>query len=520
MADLEGVILSEYLLTQCISKGGVADVYRARQVSGAERPGEAVFEVAVKVFRLGYAQRETFRAYFMVEAEKIGQFNHPNILPFLEYGEGEDLLYLVTPFVANGTLDSLLQRVGGRFSATQALPIMQQIGRAVQYAHDHDVLHGNIKPSNIFVTGDGRMLLADFGIARGYDDSQQSLTRVGWGSAEYAAPEQSLGILKRGSDIYALGILLFRILTGSTPFTGQTPVEVLLKHVRQEPPSARTFVPAISHAVDEVIQKAMRKRSDDRFASVDEFVRAFASAVNVAPIASPISRPIATVKLQPLPVAKTNPLTPAPLFPPASVESPETPAPPHALDTSLPAAISSTREFSPLLMPSLFEERIAVPQPLEAAATEKMEEQTKNFLEDDAKEDNALVWSVDPAEWSPIAKEGAEDAVAAVPFTTNDYVQSKPIVLAGPEEMKQEQKGETFNGRLKKLLPLLVVILLLLGLLGAILSAFFYSSNKSGASSGRYMTRSYAIAYTMAYISSKKRSCLSLTLHRVKHICS
>ena len=151
---------------------------------------------------------------------------------------------------------------------------MQQVCAALQYAHNSDVLHGNIKPSNIFVTADGRMLLTDFGIARGYDDSQQSLTRVGWGSAEYASPEQSLGVLRRGSDVYALGILLFHILTGSTPFTGQTPVEVLLKHVRQEPPSVRSFVPTISYAVDEVLQIAMHKRSDDRYASVEEFAKA------------------------------------------------------------------------------------------------------------------------------------------------------------------------------------------------------------------------------------------------------
>src|SRR5690349_11728706 len=90
MSDLEGVMLSDYLLLKCVSKGGVADVYRARQVTG-----EGNFEVAVKIFRPGYAQRESFREYFMTEAEKIGQFDHPNILPFLEFGEGEDLLYTV-----------------------------------------------------------------------------------------------------------------------------------------------------------------------------------------------------------------------------------------------------------------------------------------------------------------------------------------------------------------------------------------------------------------------------------------
>src|SRR5712692_892074 len=287
MSDLlEGVQLSDFLLIECISRGGVADVYRGRQV------GEGNYEVAVKVFRPGYAQRAAFREYFMAEAEKIGQFEHPNILPFLEFGEGEGLLYTVTPFIASGTLDNLLKQVGGKFSAMQALPIMQQLCSAIQYAHDRDVIHGNIKPTNIFVAADSRMLLADFGIARGYDDSQQSLTRVGWGSAEYTAPEQSLGVLRRSSDIYALGVLLFRILTGQPPFTGQTPVEVLLMHVRQPTPSARIFEPTISDAVDGVLRMAMQKRSDDRFATAEEFSNALLAAVTVAPVASPVAKAI------------------------------------------------------------------------------------------------------------------------------------------------------------------------------------------------------------------------------------
>src|SRR5947199_10498694 len=139
MSDLEGITLSDYFLLQCIRKGGVADVYRARQT------GEGNYEVAVKVFRPGYAQRESFREYFMTEAEKIGRFEHPNILPFLEFGEGENLLYSVTPLVTTGTLEDLLRRVGGKFSAMQALQLMQQLYIAVQYAHEHDVIHVNIK---------------------------------------------------------------------------------------------------------------------------------------------------------------------------------------------------------------------------------------------------------------------------------------------------------------------------------------------------------------------------------------
>src|SRR5215472_3814207 len=316
---LEGVMLSDYLLLQCISRRGIADVYRARQ------SGEGNYEVAVKVFRPGYAQRESFRDYFMTEAEKIGQLEHPNILPFLEFGEGEDLLYSVTPLVTTGTLEDLLRRVGGKFTAMQALPIMQQLCSAVQYAHDHDVIHGNIKPTNIFIASDGRMLLSDFGIARSYDDSQQSLTRVGWGSAEYAAPEQSLGVLRRSSDIYASGVLLFRILAGQPPFTGQTPVEVLLRHVRQQAPSARSLDPNISDAVDGVIHMALQKRSDDRFASAEEFSNALAAAVAVAPFASPVAKPVSPVTRQLTPSQST-----------VATDGPQTPLPAHVASSSSP----------------------------------------------------------------------------------------------------------------------------------------------------------------------------------------
>jgi len=503
MSDLEGVMLSDYLLMQCISKGGVADVYRARQVNGngvadVGRFGWRVFEVAVKVFRPGYAQRESFREYFMLEAEKIALFHHPSILPFLEYGEGEDLLYLVTPFMQNGTLDDLLKRVGGHLSAIQTLPIMQQLCDAVQYAHDHDVLHGNIKPSNVFIAPDGRILLSDFGIARGYDDSQQSLTRVGWGSAEYAAPEQSLGVLRRPSDVYSLGVLLFHILTGSTPFTGQTPVEVLLKHVRQEPPSARTFVTTISNAVDAVLQKALRKRSDDRFTSAEEFVDAFTQAVKIAPVASPVSRAIATVKLQPLYTANTtNPLTPPPVLLPEPLESPQTPLPveENQLDSTVPAALPRTKEVSTAYMPPLFGEQLASVS-REFSGADVAEVPTKHFLTEDSERDEALFWSVDPAEWSPIAKETEENTPSSVPFTANEYLQSKPLVLVAPADVVQEKNIETFHARFKKLLPVLVVLLLLLGLLGAMLSAFFYPTSKSGAY-GAYSEPSIARNYVI-----------------------
>src|SRR5579859_3165990 len=488
MSDLlEGAMLSEYLLLQCISRGGIADVYRARQT------GEGNYEVAVKVFRPGFAQRESFREYFMTEAEKIGQLEHPNILPFLEFGEGEGLLYTVTPFIASGTLDDLLKQVGGKFSAMQALPILQQLCNAIQYAHEHDVIHGNIKPSNVFVASDGRMLLADFGIVRGYDDSQQSLTRVGWGSAEYAAPEQSLGVLRRASDIYALGVLLFRILTGYPPFVGQTPVEVLLKHVRQQTPSARSIDPGISYAVDNVVQIAMRKRSDDRFASAQELSDALQAAVTFSPVASPVARavPSATRQLtQGKTFAPSDPYTPTPsnvtmITPPADVPmSHEEVTAPASNSVPLPPAVAppdSTNRTSP-----------------------GSGSGAKHFLEDDDAGTH-LFWSSGPIEWSPIGNE--QTASVAVPLNADDYLRSKPFVpeippvseaptaVAAPEKeppAAPEQPSDSGDGKhqrqqktwRKKALPILVVILLLMGLVGALLSSLLFQSptGKTGTS--------------------------------------
>jgi len=503
MSDLEGVILSEYLLLKCISKGGTSDVYRARQQGGGN------YEVAVKVFRPGYAQRKPFRDYFMAEADKIGQLDHPNILPFLEFGEGEGLLYTVTPFVSTGTLMDLLERVGGKLSAMQALPIMQQLSTAVQYAHDHDLIHGNIKPTNIFIAPDSRVLLADFGIARGYDDSQQSLTRVGWGSAEYAAPEQSLGVLRRSSDIYALGVLLFRMLSGQPPFTGQTPVEVLLKHVRQQPPSVRMFAPNISDAVNDVLAKAMQKRSDDRFSSVRELSDALTAAVNFAPIASPMAKPVGAAPEQ---VSTTS-------LPPPSLGDPQTPPPASIDSVSWFTPLSSTEPLNPassLGMPRAsgsenFGTFSAAPttQPLTGNFSSNPQPSRKseslgahsNFLQEKDDFGPSIFEWAGPVEWSPL---GNGQALPS-PESAGEYLQIMPVTPEVPPALidtagekgtlTQSQpdhpqksastSGKTSNSFFSKILPVLVVILLLLGLLAALLSSFIYSgggvhSNSTG----------------------------------------
>ncbi|MGZ3627530.1 MAG: serine/threonine protein kinase [Ktedonobacteraceae bacterium] len=479
MSDLlEGVMLSEYLLLHCISKGGIADVYRARQIEGRN------YEVAIKVFRTGYAQRESFREYFMTEAEKIGKFEHPNILPFLEFGEGEDLLYSVTPFVTSGTLEDLLRRVGGKLNAMQALQIMQQLCSAVQYAHDRDVIHGNIKPTNIFVAADSRMLLSDFGIMRGYDDSQQSLTRVGWGSAEYAAPEQSLGVLRRASDIYSLGVLLFRILTGEPPFTGQTPVEVLLKHVREQAPLARSFDPNISDAVDGVLHMALQKRSDDRFASVEEFVNALTVAISVAPVASPVARSV---------TPKSHQLIPEQL---TVVSDPQTPLPSYMAQSSslspITPAISIGQHYtsSDFVEPSINQTATFGKIPVVKEDSDITLARRTNSMQGDEGFGANMYWSTEPVEWSPIGAETGD----SMPSIATEFLKGKPILTESPtnesrlktdidEEFKNEAKAA--DSRLKKLLPILVVILLLVGLIAALLSSFILPNLSSSGNTGK-----------------------------------
>jgi serine/threonine protein kinase len=458
MPNLEGAVLSDYLLLECMSRGSVADVYRAQQNDAGQ------YEVAVKVFRPGYAEREAFRAYFMYEAEKIGQFDHPHILPFIEYGEGEGLLYSVTPLVKSGTLEDLLRKVGGKFSAMQALPIVQQLCDAVEYAHEHDVIHGNIKPRNVFVANDGRMLLADFGIARGYSDGQQALAKIEWGAIQYAAPEQSLGLLRRSSDIYSLGALFFRLLTGSPVFTGLTPVEVLLKHVREEVPSARALDAGISDDVDAVLHRALQKRSDDRYLTASELSHAFAAAVAVAPVASPVARSV-NLATRPLNSPQPDPQTPMPV------------ASGMALSPAVSRQVSQVGQTSVISLPSELLQQ-SEPQP------PVLPEQHGSYGPAYAGRGTARVrWQPEPVEWSPLAQR----PVSPVPASATDYPDSASLAVEEQETRpiahEQREAQEPPRGK-SKLLPILVVVLLVLGLLAALLWSLFAPA-QSDAYGGR-----------------------------------
>ncbi len=475
MSDLESATLGGYYLEKRLSKGEIADVYYGH------RSGQKDLDVAVKVFRSKYVQQPSFRTRLRARIEMVGRFNHPNILPMLEYGECEDLLYVVTPYMHAGTLENLLLRIGGRFSALQALPIVQQLCNAVQYMHEQHCIHGNIKPTNVLLSSQGNILLTDFGIGSDYADGQQSLAQIGWGTAEYMAPEQSVGIIQMGSDIYALGALFFVLLTGVTPFTGQTPVEVLLKHVRMQPPLAHELVASISSAVDDVLQKALRKRADERFLSAIELRDAFAKAVSIAPIASPLTTsnfphidPFSSSQR----LTVMNPHTPIPPDHAVIGNNPHTPIPFTGTSAPLTSASPSTgnKLFKHIALKHIDESAHST-----ATRTEGEEQKDEtvvhnwSFLQEGKDgSGKAFFWSADPAEWSPLGDVSTK--VQDEPLTVTEYLQRKPVVSIEDEpEQEAVNEGEsmkTFNATLRKWLPLIIVILLLLGLLGALCSAF------------------------------------------------
>src|SRR6266853_161006 len=232
--ELIGVTLGTCTLERVIGRGGMGAVYLAQQ----SRP---VRTVAVKVLILSNVyqpdQQSVFLARFRREADTVAKLEHKNILPIYEYeeavGNGQQLAYLVMPFIRGGTLRERIdemKRSGSHFDLKLVASYISQVADALSYAHSLGVVHRDIKPGNLLFHLDGRLLLSDFGIVR--LKAMPALTSVGsfLGTAEYASPEQiSTNEIDFRSDIYSLGIILYEVLTGTVPYTGTTPFAVMAK---------------------------------------------------------------------------------------------------------------------------------------------------------------------------------------------------------------------------------------------------------------------------------------------------
>lgn len=285
MGDIAiGATIGGYQILEEIGEGGMATVYRAHQLSMNR-------DVAVKVLPQHISRQPHSLDRFQQEAKIVARLEHRAIVPVHDYGEYEGTPYLVMRYMDGGSVDDLL--ASGPVDAKRTLDILRQIAPALDYAHQNDVLHRDLKPSNILLDANGDAYITDFGIARLLGEGSTSLTTTGVvGTPSYMSPEQAQGHELDGrSDVYALGVVLFEMLTGARPFEGETPYSVAVKHVTETPPPACTINSQLPRAVEPVLFKVLEKQRDRRYQTAGEFAEALRLALQrpAAAVASPAS---------------------------------------------------------------------------------------------------------------------------------------------------------------------------------------------------------------------------------------
>ncbi len=262
------VIGGRYKIIAPIGEGGMSQVWRAQDLN----TGKAV---AVKVLREEFREDETFVRRFEREAQAASRMTHPNIANLLDVGVEEDgTRYLVIEFVSGKTLKQFIQESGALRPDTAAQIIIRVLA-AVQHAHQNGVIHRDIKPQNILIDKEGTVKVTDFGIARVANAQTMSQdTDVVMGSVYYFSPEQARGAaVDEKSDLYSVGIVLYEMLAGAVPFTGETPVAIAMKHLQDVPIAPSDLNPAVSPALDYVVLHALEKRPRNRYATAGDMLR-------------------------------------------------------------------------------------------------------------------------------------------------------------------------------------------------------------------------------------------------------
>lgn len=272
MDELIGTNLGNYVIKEALGQGGMAKVYKAYQAN-LDRT------VAIKVLPAHFAADESFVERFKLEARALARLAHPNIVTVHDAGENEGRLFIVMELLEGGTLR---QKMGSPMTVSEVLDITRQIGGALTYAHDRNIIHRDIKPVNVLLSMDERAVLSDFGIAKIMaSDNTHQLTQAGTGigTPDYMSPEQCKGIqIDTRSDIYSLGIMVFEMLAGQTPFTGDNYAALAHAHIYESVPSLRSFNDSIPASIDVVIRKCLSKDPDQRYSKAADFAHALEDA--------------------------------------------------------------------------------------------------------------------------------------------------------------------------------------------------------------------------------------------------
>src|SRR5438067_960417 len=235
--------------------------------------------VALKILHAQYTGDDEFVERFKREARSVAQLSHPNIVTVIDRGEDADRQYIVFEYIDGENLKELLVRTG-RLPVADALALALQVARGLAFAHGQGIVHRDVKPQNVLLNGDGRAKVTDFGIARSLDVEGVTQTGTVLGTSDYIAPEQaSGGPVDQHSDIYSLGVVLYELLTGEVPFSGDNFVAVALQHVNQPAPDLRERRRDVPPRVADAVARALVKEPAQRFSSMDELVAELETAL-------------------------------------------------------------------------------------------------------------------------------------------------------------------------------------------------------------------------------------------------
>lgn len=286
MADLSGRSLGRYHLLEKLGEGGMAVVYKAFDT-------RLETDVAVKVIRterLTEETKERAMKRFEREAKALARLTHPNIVKVMDFGEYEGKPYLVMPYLSGGTLK---EQLGMPIAWNEAFRILGPIARALEYAHQRDIIHRDVKASNILVTDSGQPMIADFGVAKILtleETVDLTGTGMGIGTPEYMAPEQWTGKTTERSDQYSLGVVLYEMLTGRKPYVAETPAAILLKQATEELPRPSLYARSLPEAVEKILIKALARDPHNRYEDMGAFARALENTGQTSPAPKPRER--------------------------------------------------------------------------------------------------------------------------------------------------------------------------------------------------------------------------------------
>ncbi|MCH5272226.1 MAG: Stk1 family PASTA domain-containing Ser/Thr kinase [Lachnospiraceae bacterium] len=259
-----GMFISDrYEIIEKVGSGGMADVYRAK----CHRLNRYV---AIKILKPEFSADKNLVTKFRAEAQSAAGLSHPNIVSVYDVGDDDDLHYIVMELVEGITLKKFIEKKG-RLEIKEAIGIAIQIAQGLEAAHDNHIVHRDIKPQNIIISREGKVKVADFGIAKAA--TTNTVTQNAVGSVHYLSPEQARGgYSDEKSDIYSLGITMYEMLSGKVPFAGDNTVSVALSHIQYEPVPVKEVNPAVPYSVDKIVQKCMQKRPENRYLSASDLI--------------------------------------------------------------------------------------------------------------------------------------------------------------------------------------------------------------------------------------------------------